>query len=380
MHSLNQKAGIYIHIPFCHAKCIYCDFYSVADRNNEIPEFLNLICKEIDLFFKSKQAPWKFDTLFFGGGTPSLLEASSIERILETLNKYLDLNHIEEFTVETNPGEIDYHRLKDFLSIGVNRLSLGFQSFDDKLLSFLGRLHSSNDCIKTYENARKAGFENINADLIFDIPGQTVERWKQDLKKLVNLDPEHISTYSLTVEKQTNLFKLVQSGRVVMPSDTVDISMYTHSLDFLKKNNYLQYEISNHSKKNYTCKHNLHYWKNDPYISFGPSAHSYDMQKRWWNINNLNQYSESIKNNKLPIQDEENLTDREHFNELIFNGLRMQDGVSIKSLEKYYNDSILDYIELNTKKWEGLNCENGFFFLDDNARLLADEIASDLFI
>ena len=378
MHNL--KAGIYIHIPFCHAKCIYCDFYSVADRNDEIPEFVDLICAEIDLFFTKNEAPWHFDTIFFGGGTPSLLEASSIEKIISTLNKYLDLSNIEEFTVETNPGEIEYNRLKDFLSIGVNRLSLGFQSFDDNLLSFLGRLHSSKDCIKTYENARKAGFGNINADLIFDIPGQTIQRWKQDLKTLVELEPEHISTYSLTVEKQTNLFKLVQAGRVTMPSETLDISMYTHSLDFLKQKKYLQYEISNHSKEDYTCKHNLHYWKNDPYISFGPSAHSYDMNKRWWNINNLTQYSKSIKNNELPIQNEELLTDKDHFNELIFNGLRMQSGVKIENLEKYYNDSITDYIELNMKKWDGLNYENGFFFLDDNARLLADEIASDLFI
>jgi len=376
----DQKAGIYIHIPFCQAKCIYCDFYSVADRNNEIPEFIDLICAEIDLFFKNNQAPWKFDTLFLGGGTPSLLKASSIEKILKTLRKHLDLSNIQEFTVETNPGEVSLVRLQDFISIGVNRLSLGFQSFDDKLLSFLGRLHSSDDCIKTYNNARKSGFNNINADLIFDIPGQTIERWKQDLKTLVKLDPEHISTYSLTVEKQTNLFKLVQSGKVKMPSETIDISMYTHSLNFLKEQNYIQYEISNHSKKNYQCKHNMHYWKNDPYISFGPSAHSYDMEKRWWNINNLNQYSEFIKNNKLPIQEEEYLTNKDHFNELIFNGLRMQDGVQIKSLEKYYDDSISDYIELNTKKWNGLNCENGFFFLDDNARLLADEIAADLFI
>ena len=136
MHNL--KAGIYIHIPFCHAKCIYCDFYSVADRNDEIPEFVDLICAEIDLFFTKNEAPWHFDTIFFGGGTPSLLEASSIEKIISTLNKYLDLSNIEEFTVETNPGEIEYNRLKDFLSIGVNRLSLGFQSFDDNLLSFLG--------------------------------------------------------------------------------------------------------------------------------------------------------------------------------------------------------------------------------------------------
>jgi len=156
--------------------------------------------------------------------------------------------------------------------------------------------------------------------------------------------------------------------------------MYTYILKFLKTKNYIQYEISNHSKDKYECKHNLHYWNNDPYISFGPSAHSYDMKKRWWNINNLNLYTQSVKNGQLPIQNEEHLTPKDYFNEIIFNGLRMQTGVNVKELKKHYNKSIEKYIQLNTKKWDGLNYENGFFFLDDNARLLADEIASDLFI
>ena len=376
----NQKAGIYIHIPFCKAKCIYCDFYSVADRDNEIPDFINSICTEIDLFFKNKTYDWEFDTIFFGGGTPSLLKASSIESILNTLRNYVDLGNIEEFTIETNPGEVTCEKLKDFISIGANRLSLGFQTFDSKLLSFLGRLHSPEDCINTYNNARKAGFENINADLIFDIPGQTTNRWEKDLSTLVDLDPEHISTYSLTVEEQTQLFKLVNSGKVVMPSELIDIDMYTYTLEFLKNKNYIQYEVSNHSKSGYRCKHNMHYWKNEPYLSFGPSAHSYDLKTRWWNIDNLNLYTQAINNNELPIKYKEHLTDKDYFNELIFNGLRMHDGVNVKHLAKYYNKSIDDYIKENTKKWAGLNYENGFFFLDDSARLLADEIASDLFI
>ncbi len=376
----NQKAGIYIHIPFCKAKCIYCDFYSVADRNDEIPEFINSICKEIKLFFKERAYPWKFDTIFFGGGTPSLLKASSIESILNSLREYIDLSNIKEFTIETNPGEVTVDKLKDFISIGANRLSLGFQTFDEKLLSFLGRLHSPEDCINTYDNARKAGFDNINADLIFDIPGQTMKRWKKDLSRLVDLDPEHISTYSLTVEEQTQLFKLVKSKKVIMPSEIIDIDMYTYMLEFLKIKNYIQYEVSNHSKGGYRCNHNMHYWKNDPYISFGPSAHSYDLKKRWWNMDNLNLYTQAINNNELPIKDKEYLTKKDYFNELIFNGLRMHDGVNVKKLSKYYNKSIEAYIKLNTEKWNGLNYENGFFFLDDNARLLADEIASDLFI
>ena len=163
-------------------------------------------------------------------------------------------------------------------------LSLGFQTFDQNLLSFLGRLHSPEDCVNTYNNARSAGFDNINADLIFDIPGQTMKQWQMDLEKLISLDPEHISTYSLTVEEETKLFKLVKTGKVIMPSENIDINMYTYMLKFLKKNNYIQYEVSSHSKKKYMCKHNLHYWENDPYLSFGPSAHSYDMKRRWWNM------------------------------------------------------------------------------------------------
>jgi oxygen-independent coproporphyrinogen-3 oxidase len=207
-----------------------------------------------------------------------------------------------------------------------------------------------------------------------------MKRWKKDLSRLVDLDPEHISTYSLTVEEQTQLFKLVKSKKVIMPSEIIDIDMYTYMLEFLKIKNYIQYEVSNHSKGGYRCNHNMHYWKNDPYISFGPSAHSYDLKKRWWNMDNLNLYTQAINNNELPIKDKEYLTKKDYFNELIFNGLRMHDGVNVKKLSKYYNKSIEAYIKLNTEKWNGLNYENGFFFLDDNARLLADEIASDLFI
>ena len=165
-----------------------------------------------------------------------------------------------------------------------------------------------------------------------------------------------------------------------MPSELMDINMYTYTLEFLKNKKYIQYEVSNHSKSGYRCKHNMHYWKNEPYLSFGPSAHSYDLKTRWWNIDNLNLYTQAINNNELPMKNKEDLTNKDYFNELIFNGLRMQDGVDVKKLAKYYNKPIKDYIKSNTDKWTGLNYENGFFFLDDSARLLADEIASDLFI
>ena len=380
MKTTRQTAGIYIHIPFCQTKCMYCDFYSVADRNDEIPNFINAISKEINFFFESNKYPWIFDTIFFGGGTPSLLNASSIESILKTLDNYVNLNDINEFTIETNPEEITLERLKDFISIGANRLSLGFQTFDKNLLKFLGRLHTPEDCIKTYNNARLAGFDNINTDLIFDIPNQSMNRWKKDLQQLVSLDPEHISTYSLTVEEQTQLFELVKSGEVVMPNKKTDISMYIYMLNFLKENNYIQYEISSHSKKNFRCQHNLHYWRLEPYLAFGPGAHGFDGKKRWWNKKSLDYYLNCLDKNNLPIENEELLTNKNSFNENIMNGLRLTEGVNIDKLEKFLPKGLENYLKPHRKKWPHLNSSGKNFKLKKEGLLFADEIIADLFL
>ena len=272
-----KTSGIYIHIPFCAAKCIYCDFYSVADQDDRIDAFVDSLVMEIN---KSDVdvTNWKFDTIFIGGGTPSLLNAIQLEKIIDALSKKYDLSNIIEFTMEANPGEAPFDKLKDFRSLGVNRLSMGVQSFKSNLLSFLSRIHSADDAINTFKSARKAGFDNINCDLIYNIPNQSLNDWKDDLKQLIELNPEHISAYSLTVEQNTPLFGLVNSNSVKMPDDEIHLEFNSIAYELLKKNDFIQYEISNYSKLDKECFHNLHYWDNDTYLGFGPSAHSFDGQ------------------------------------------------------------------------------------------------------
>ena len=378
---MKQTAGLYIHIPFCSVKCMYCDFYSITDRNNDIPIFIDSLIKEIELSKNHAKDNWRFDTIFIGGGTPSLLEPKWIEVILNTLTKTFDTSSVKEITMETNPGEAPLERLKGYKELGVNRLSIGFQSFDSRILKFLDRLHSPEDSIKTFKNARLAGFNNINADLIFNIPGQSLERWTKDIEHLISLDLEHISTYSLTVEKGTPLNSEVKKGNIIMPDEDIDIAMYQSGLNKLISNNYIQYEISNFSKKNKECLHNLHYWNLDPYLSFGPSAHSYNKTKRWWNIKTLDRYLTKIAQNTLPISDEETLTIKEHYNELLFNGLRLNDGIELKRLEDLFpNKYFSNYLEQYLNKYHYLIKESKKLKLNKDGRLFADSISSDMFI
>jgi oxygen-independent coproporphyrinogen-3 oxidase len=243
------KAGLYIHIPFCKVKCVYCDFYSITKKEEQIPLFTECLLKEIDSY-KDYTGKWTFDTIFFGGGTPSLLPAKYLEQILQKLHDTFNTSKVKEITLEANPGEASLEHLKDIRKLGVNRLSMGFQSFDDKILKVLGRLHKSKDCFKTFKNARKAGFDNINTDMIFNIPDLSVGNWKKDLNKLLELKPEHISAYSLTVEPSTKLFNLVKNGRLLMPLERIDIEQYLLTGDILSKHGYNHYEISNYSLNN----------------------------------------------------------------------------------------------------------------------------------
>ena len=238
----------------------------------------------------------------------------------------------------------------------------------------------NNYCLNTFNNAREVGFKNINVDLIFDIPNQSIELWEKDLEKAVKLNPEHICTYSLTVEKNTTLHKLVESGNIIMPNEETDISMYKHSMDYLQNNEFEQYEISNFCKENYQCLHNLHYWELEPYYAFGPAAHGYDGNKRYWNVRNLDQYFNLISKGKLPLDNEEILTDINRYNELIFNGLRLSKGIPIHQLSQYIHGNIQDILDPKIHKWDGLNIYNNNLVLNGNSILLADEIASDLFL
>ncbi len=374
-----KKAGLYIHIPICKVKCVYCDFYSITKKEDQIPLFTECLLKEINNY-KHYARKWEFDTIFFGGGTPSLLPAKYLEQILQKLHDTFDTSNVQEITLEANPGEAPLQHLKDIRGLGVNRLSMGFQSFDDKILKVLGRLHQSKDCFKTFNNARKAGFDNISADMIFNIPELSTQKWNSDLTRLIELDPEHISAYSLTVEPSTKLFNLVKRKELLMPIESIDIEQFLLTNKILSEHGYSHYEISNYAKINRESKHNLHYWNLSPYLSFGPSAHSYDLEKRWWNVRSLEKYIGSISNNKLPVENNEKLSRNDHYNEIILNGLRLKNGINLSSLNKYSDLANLDYLNTIHKKWDCLSISDNNIKLIDNGFLFVDEITKDLFI
>ena len=373
-----NKGGVYIHFPFCNSKCNYCDFYTLTNQEANINDFINYLCKEIELTAKGNNLNWEIDTLFIGGGTPSLLSTNQLDKIYKTLNKNFDLSCLNEFTIEANPGEFSIDKMKQFKSIGINRISLGFQSLDDTILKLLSRWHLAKDCIESYNNARKVGFENINIDMLFGVPNQTTRQWEKDLTTIINLDPEHVSAYSLIVEKKTPLYDEVNSKKIIMPHEKTEIEMYSYTMDVLNQDSYLQYEISSYSKENKKCNHNLHYWKRDPYLAFGPSAHGFNNKKRYWNIQTLTEYIRKLDDNKLPIENFETLKDEDVFNELILNGLRTSNGLNLTYIQNKFNKRTFKLLSSKIIDW-GNHLEKN----DNNLKLtkkgyfIADEIILD---
>ncbi|MBP3759846.1 MAG: radical SAM family heme chaperone HemW [Firmicutes bacterium] len=275
--------GVYIHVPFCRSKCPYCDFYSVLIRDKEIKEkYTDAAVKEIrnfKRFFKDgsehqfiKQEP---DSIYFGGGTPSLLEPIRIKEMIKACDDTFGREDDREVTLEANPGTVDADSLKGFKAMGVNRLSIGVQSFDDQILKKLGRTHKTEDSLKAFEKARLAGFENISIDLIFGIEGQAMESWEDSLKKALELDPEHISLYSLEFMEGTVFTRMLMEGRMKETDPEEDRKMYERAVEVLTEAGYVHYEISNFAKPGYESRHNLKYWDLDDYAGFGPGAHSY---------------------------------------------------------------------------------------------------------
>jgi len=350
VNSSMQSAGIYLHIPFCAVKCMYCDFYSIADREKSIPRFIKSLITEIDRCNVNCSA-WKFDTVFIGGGTPSLLDPLHVESILSALQNKYDLSNVKEFTLEANPGEAPKDRLKAFHSLGINRISMGVQSLQPDLLKFLTRIHTQDQVYNTYNHARSAGFDNVNCDLIYSIPGQSWDVWEQDLNQVINMDPDHISAYTLTLEKGTDLFQMVKNGMISMPKDdqTGDWFLKTHEI--LNSNGYLAYEISNFAKPGMECQHNLHYWRIHPYLAFGPSAHGFDGIHRWNNTRSLDHYIQQIESGKSPVTKTETLAEINHLNELIGFGLRMREGIDLDQIPENYKNQFYQNLNRIKQKW-----------------------------
>ena len=375
-----ESAGIYIHIPFCSVKCIYCDFYSIADRENSIPRFINTIVKEIETC-SVDVSNWKLETIFIGGGTPSLLIGSYIESIIKALERKYDLTKIKEFTIEANPGEAPLERLKDYRSLGINRLSMGVQSLEPDLLKFLTRIHSANQVFKTYENARTAGFENINCDLIYSMPGQSWEIWERDLFQVLDLKPEHISAYTLTLEKGTELYQFVKKGEVAMPDEGQTGEWFLNTLGILNSHGYPAYEISNFARPGMECRHNLHYWRIHPYLAFGPSAHGFDGRNRWGNVRSLDQYLTQIESGNTPISMKDSLIQKNLTNELIGFGLRLNEGIDLAQIPERYLNQFNTNLESAREKWSDvlIICDSSVS-LTKKGMVYTDAVAVDLML
>lgn len=345
-----EELGIYIHIPFCKQKCFYCDFCSFANKNEMQEKYVETVINEIkNITHKEK---YTVTTIYFGGGTPSILNPKYIKNILQEIESSFKILDDTEITIEINPGTVNEEKLKKYKEYGINRLSIGLQSANDKILKKIGRIHDYKQFEETFFYARKCGFKNINVDLMIGLPTQTIEDVKQTLEKIIQKNPEHISVYSLIIEEGTIIEKLINENKLQLPDEETERIMYWTVVNELKENGYNQYEISNFSKKTHESKHNTNCWKQKQYIGLGTSAHSYLNKKRYSNTNNIEEYIKNIQENNISknITIHEEQTEESTMNEYMLLGLRMIQGININEFkQKFKTDPTIKYKKILEK-------------------------------
>lgn len=323
--------GLYVHIPFCKTKCPYCDFYSIAD-SSLVESYLAALDVEARLY--RDQFP-TFDTLFLGGGTPSWLSDAHLAGLMKSLRRHFAFAPDSEITIEANPDDITAEKLRLFRDLGINRLSLGCQSFDEAELHFLGRRHTAGQTKAAIDLIRAAGFLNIGLDLIYGLPGQTVAVWINTLETALRFNPEHLSCYQLTLAEATPMGRSVAQGDLVPLSEEFQREFFLLTASFLKERGYLHYEVANFARgAEYTCRHNHKYWTRMPYLGLGPGAHSFNGTRRWWNVSSVEQYGASLKAGKVPVAGQETLTPEQVRLETLYLGFRTRDGVSLATIRE----------------------------------------------
>lgn len=327
-------AGLYIHIPFCRSRCSYCDFATGIYQGELAERYVRALIVEIE---KSPAAKHVVDTIYFGGGTPSLLSPSQLERILAALHDRFDVDRSSEITVEMNPGTVTRDQLRAFRDLGVNRASFGAQTFDDTELAKLGRSHTSNDTLKTFNELRAAGFTNVSFDLIAGLPGQTLAGWQRNIEQSLALQPEHLSFYLLEVHSGTPLADHIRRGLQPKPDDDLAAVMYEWMIERATAAGYEHYEISNLCRPGFASRHNTKYWVGASYFGFGCSAHSFDgRSRRWSNQRDVLRYVESIEAGQSPVVEEQELSDADLRAEALFLGMRMMRGVDVREYNELY--------------------------------------------
>ncbi len=325
--------GLYIHIPFCLSKCPYCDFYS-STTLSAIPDFLKGLFKEMEGYRDQFE---RFDTVYLGGGTPSLLSLRQLEDMLIKVRKHFDLLPEPEITIEANPADLNVTFLTSLRAIGINRIHIGIQSFDEGVLNFLGRRHSVQQAKFSIVSAREAGFKNMGMDLIYGVPGQDLNSWLKTLRQALAFEPEHLSCYQLTFEPHTPLGRRYRSGEFSAPGEELQYEFFIKTSECLEGAGYFHYEISNFAKRiEYASRHNQKYWDHSPYLGLGPSAHSFNGHQRWWNHRSLEPYLKAIHKGDLPIEGRESLTIEQLRLEALYLGFRTKKGIDLEDFKNRY--------------------------------------------
>lgn len=371
-------AGIYLHIPFCRRACHYCDFHFTTNLRNA-DSLVDAMLREIETR-RSYLNSETVKTIYFGGGTPSLLPTTDIERLLNSIHRTQSVAADIEFTLEANPEDLSKSKLQELKDLGVNRLSLGTQSFIDTELQWMNRMHTAKQAESAIRNAQEIGFDNISIDLIFGLPQQTLQDWQQNLNKAIALDIQHISSYSLTVEPKTVLRKRISSEEQLPPDEDIASQCFEMNTEFLPANGFEHYEISNFAKDGFVSKHNSSYWLGENYLGVGPSAHSFNGKQRQWNVRSNGAYVQKINTNE-PFYEVEKLTSNDRINELIMTGLRTKWGLrkqDLHAIDATAWDQILE--ELKTVDSSNYVLNDYHLWLTESGKLRSDMICAQLFI
>jgi oxygen-independent coproporphyrinogen-3 oxidase len=372
-----SKAGIYVHIPFCQSKCGYCDFYSSTDLNLR-SKFLQALSREITLYARQPEFQTEYDTIYLGGGTPSLLTLQEIEYILTQIMKYFTVQPEAEITLEANPGTLNRDKLQGLRNLGINRISIGVQSFIEAELKTLGRIHTVHQAEFMLDQARETGYAEISVDLIFALPGQTLATWKHSLARALSFQPEHLSAYNLIIEAGTPFYQLQQSKSLQFLNPEQEADYFTRTENTMQESGYIHYEVSNYARsEHHLARHNFKYWQHTPYLSFGPSAHSFWPYRRWKNHNSITDYLNRLQQNILPVDFEEQLTPEQVVAEHILLSLRTYRGIDLYQFKQNFR---YDFPHRYRRQIDALTgnklaiLDRQHFKLTSRGMLLCDEI------
>ncbi|QKS73205.1 oxygen-independent coproporphyrinogen III oxidase [Paenalkalicoccus suaedae] len=372
-----MPSSLYVHVPFCEQICHYCDFNKFFLKNQPVEEYVDLAIQEMQMTVEKYPQKHAIRTIYVGGGTPTSLDTPTLEKLLKGIKSTFTLHDEVEWTVEVNPGSADQEKLNMLKAVGVNRLSIGAQTFDPMLLQTINRDHKPTDVGETVQMSIQAGITNLSVDLMFGLPNQTMEQWKDTLSKLVELPVAHVSAYSLKVEPKTVFYQLWQKGRLPLLPQELEADMYDYLKEFLGKNHFSQYEISNFAKTGKESIHNLTYWDNNEYYGIGAGAHSYVYGIRRMNHGPLPKYMKALKASELPYLDEHPVSQVERMEEQMFMGLRKRKGISVTEFKKRFNKDVEDVFPtvVSSLREKGLlDLDGDYLLLTEKGMLLGNEV------